>query len=204
MELAHEARSVPGLTSQLDFSILSAQSASSADDSLIDQPPVRRPGQLLLLALPLGPGRLVLERFEVAQLPLEFVVALEAILGERAVADGRQHGAAGLGGVGAVAEPATWGDRVDLGIHVAQGLAAAPELQLAHPRRVERQTSTGPPDQLAMGRRTPPLAVVADGLDALEVAAQKGVDEGRLAQARRAEQRNRTASREEGFKAREA
>src|SRR5262249_6659556 len=144
VRLAHEARSVPGLMSQLDSFFFSAQSASSADDSLIDQPPVRRPGQLLLLAFPLGPGRLVLERFEIAQLPLELAVAREAILGERAVADGRQHGAAGLGGVGAVAESATRGDLVDLGEHVAQGLAGAPKLEFAHPRRVDQQTPAGP------------------------------------------------------------
>src|SRR3954454_24561898 len=105
--------------------------ASSAHGPLLGDPPVARPGQLLLRAFPLGPRRLVLERVEIAQLPLELVVAPEAILGERAVADGRQHGAAGLGGVGAVAEPATSGDLVDLGEHVAQGLAAAPKLEFA-------------------------------------------------------------------------
>ena len=70
-----------------------------------------------------------------------------------------------------------------------------PELQLAHPRRVEHEPALGQRHELAVRRRVPAAAVLADVLRREQLLADERVDERRLADARRAEQRCRPSRR---------
>src|SRR3954454_24198692 len=66
-----------------------------------------------------------------ARLPAELQVALPAALRQLARVEGGQHGAAGLGAVLAVVEPALLAQRLDLGEHPVERLADVGEADAA-------------------------------------------------------------------------
>src|SRR5918996_1652898 len=133
---------------------------------------------------------------EMPQLAQQLPVALEPFGGQPSVGDRGQDCAPGLPPVGAVAEPARRGQ---LG-HVREGLVDAvarlPEAQLAHAGRVEDEAAARQRDQLPVRRRVPALAVLTDVCDVLPLAPQEPVDERRLPDTGRAEQRARAVALE--------
>ena len=129
------------------------------------------------------------------QLALQLRVALPALPRQRAVGERLADRAAGLLIVGAVGEAAAPRDLLD----VAEGLleVGVPELQLAHPGRVEDDAAAGQQDQLAVGRRVPArLVVLAHLLRREQLLADERVDDRRLADAGRAEQHGRAVALE--------
>ena len=103
-------------------------------------------------------------------------------------------GAARLAGVLAVGELAGRGDGVDLGEGVVDGPLVPPELQLAHPWRVDDQTSPGQAHQLAMRRRMPAAGVCCPDLARpLQFATRQAIDDRALPHTGRPEQCRRPA-----------
>src|SRR5262245_8673167 len=150
---------------------------------LVHRLPPRPLLRLELMALP---------HLEVAQLPLELEVALEPLGGETAVGLGRADRAARLARVGAVREAARGGER----LHVLEGTLEAslrrPQLDLPQPRRVDDEPALGQHDELAVrGRVAAAVVVRADARRGKALLAEEPVDERRLADARRAEERHR-------------
>ena len=104
--------------------------------------------------------------------------------------------------MGAVAEPAAPGDRLDLGGDFGERRGhprlGVPQRQLAHPRRVEDQRPGRQQDQLAMGGGVPAVRVsLADVLGGHPLGAGQRIDQGGLADARRAQQHRGPAGRQE-------
>src|SRR5690242_7031658 len=91
------------------------------------------------------------------ELALELAPAADAVEGECSVVDGREHCAAGLAGVCAVAEAAVGGQRLD--VLERRGHVPVPELQLAEPGCVDGERAAGQVHELAVRRRVPPGAV---------------------------------------------
>ena len=98
---------------------------------------------------------------ELVQLALERPVALPAVARERAVGEGGPHGAARLGLVPAVGEPAVRGELGDVVERVVETVVADPEMHLAHAGVVDEEPAAGEEDELAPRRRVPPGAVRA-------------------------------------------
>ena len=147
----------------------------------------------------LGPGPRVALARRPCQLALELPVAGEPVLVEPAVGERRADRAAGLALVAAVAEAAR---RRDVGDVVEGGLDAlvgAEDLERPDPGRVDEQRSAGQLEQLAMGRRVAAARVRSADLGRrLAVLAEQRVDERRLADAGRAEDRRRRAGPQVG------
>ena len=99
------------------------------------------------------------------------------------------HRAPRLAVVSAVPEPAPRGQRPDVVERVVERVRILPQLQLAHARRVDEQAPVGQENQLALRRRVPAAAVAAPHLRGpLSFVAQQVVDDGRLADAGRADE----------------
>src|SRR5919198_4466225 len=88
------------------------------------------------------------------QLALELPPRTQAVELERAVVDRREHGAARFPRVGAVAEAALGGERLDVGEGRAH--VALPELQLPQAGRVDYERAAGQADEFAVCRRVAP------------------------------------------------
>ena len=131
------------------------------------------------------------------ELGLELEVAVPAVGLERSVGKCGADGAARLGVVGAVGEPALVEQLRDVLERLVDAVVGDPELELADPGRVDDERARRQLDQLAAGRRVASLAVLADLLGREQLLARERVDERRLADARRAEQHGRRAGLEE-------
>src|SRR6185437_9714925 len=101
----------------------------------------------------------VLSDRERAQLALELAVALEPLARQPAVGERRSDRTARLALVAAVREAAARGQLGDVGERLVERLLAGPELELAHPRRVEQDRAARERDELAVGRRVAAAAV---------------------------------------------
>ena len=109
---------------------------------------------------------------------------------QRPVGQRGPDGAARLAVVAAIAEPARRGDVGDVVEGGLDALLGAEHLERPDAWRVDQQRAAGQLEQLAMGRRVPAARVgVADLGRRLAVLAEQGVDQRRLADARRAEDR---------------
>ena len=107
---------------------------------------------------------------------------------QRAIGEGGPHGAARLGLVAAVGEPAPARELGDVGERGVHAVGRARDAERADPGGVDEQRAAGHPDELAVGGRVAAAGVVlADGAGPLPLGAQQGVDERGLADARRAE-----------------
>src|ERR671923_995259 len=137
-----------------------------------------------------GPRPPVLLQFERTELALQLLVAAVAIRIERAVRERALDGAAGLALVAAVAEATMLEERFDVAERRAEPFFGIPELELPHARRVEHEPTTRERDQLARRRRVPPAPVTPQVAGRERLLAEQLVDERRLADARRAEQRS--------------
>jgi len=130
---------------------------------------------------------MVAPNLERALLPLELDVTLPSVRGERTVAQCRADGAARLGPVRAVGEPAAKRDLLDIAECLVE--VRIPELQLADARRVEHDSARRQYDELATRGRVAAAMVVLAHLPCLEqLLADEGIDERRLADARRADE----------------
>ena len=88
------------------------------------------------------------------------------------------------------------GERLEIlegGLHARVGI---PELELAHARCIEHEPALGKRHELAVRRRVPAAAVLADLAHGEQLRADERVHERRLADARRAEQRRRPSRRD--------
>src|SRR5436305_5989606 len=150
--------------------------------------PLRLVEHLVTLLL-LQARHLVLPNVELPQLALELAEALQTLRRQRTAHGRGLDGAAGLPLMLAVAEAALLPQLFDLREGRFNTLIPFPELDLAQTRRVDEQAAAGGPEQLAV-RGGVPAAVVplAHLARALGVAAEETVDEGRLADARGAEE----------------
>ena len=115
-------------------------------------------------------------------------------VGEVAVLDRGHDRAAGLAVVGAVREPADRGQRLDVGERPLETGLGLPRGELAHARGVEDEAAGRQQVQLAAGRRVPaPGVVLPDVLHGRPGVAGERVEERRLADARRPDERDRRA-----------
>src|SRR3954454_12649759 len=164
--------------------------------------PIRVPLRLVdhLVALLLLHARhFILPNVELPQLALELAEALQTLRRQRATHGRGLDGAAGLPLMLAVAEAALLPQLFDLREGRLDPLVPFPELDLAQARRIDEQAAAGGQEQLAV-RGGVPAAVVplAHLARALGVAAEKTVDERRLADARGAEEAHGPARHEVG------
>ncbi len=122
--------------------------------------------------------------------PLEFLETLPAVLAERALGKRREHRATGFGGMAAIVEAALRGQGGDVGKRVADGLRRRiPELQLAHPWRVDDEGAARGHKEFPAGRGVPALVHgITEGGGGLLGGPEQPVDEGGFADARRTEQ----------------
>ena len=96
----------------------------------------------------------------------------------------------------AVREAAPRGERLDVRERLAEPVRRLPELELAHPRRVEHETAAGQEDELAVRRRVPAATVAPDVRGHEQLLAGEAVHERRLPDAGRPEQRGGAAAAE--------
>src|SRR6478736_767634 len=131
--------------------------------------------------------------------PLHAQVGLPAVGRERAVGQRGQDTAAGLDGVRAVAEFAVRRDRGDVTECRIDARAGVPRRDLAHAGGVDHDHAGGRDEEFPLRRGVPALVVrLAHLLRELDAFADEAVDEGGLADAGRAEQRNRAAGQQVG------
>src|SRR5207244_9448645 len=130
------------------------------------------------------------------QLALELAPAVEPLARQLAGLHRREHGAARLVHVRAVAEAAIGCELLDVGKgRVQRGSADVPQLKLAEAGRVDYEPAAGQDEQLAVRRGMAALVVVLARLARdHHLLAEPEVDERRLADARRAEQHGRGAA----------
>src|SRR6186997_569491 len=97
----------------------------------------------------------------------------------------------------AVAEAAGGSQRFDVVEGLAQAIAGVPELQLAHPRRVDDQPASGEWNQLTVRGRMTPLRVRGPDITRpSRLAAHQAIDDRRLADARGTDERTGHALRQ--------
>ena len=117
-------------------------------------------------------------------------VAAEAGGAQASRLDRAPHRAPGFEIVAAVPESALRGQRLNVVERVVERIRVVPQPELAHSRRVDDQTAVRQENQLALGRRVPAASVPAPyRRGPLPFAAQQAVDDGRLPDAGRADQR---------------
>ena len=141
--------------------------------------------RLLVRHLPPGPleARPLLSRLrpcapvllarEPLELALQLAPALVALEVERPVRERRAHRAARLLRVRAVGEAALRRERLDVSERGLEAGVRVPELQLAHARRVEHEPAVGQRHELAVRRRVPAAAVLADLLRREQLLAER-------------------------------
>jgi hypothetical protein len=88
-------------------------------------------------------------------------VAREPLDRQLAVRDGREHGAAGLALVRAVAKLALLRKRGDVGEARLDSTSVVEQAEFAHSGRVDQYAAFGQDDELARARRVPAALVVA-------------------------------------------
>src|SRR3954469_11751779 len=140
----------------------------------------------------------VLAYLERSELSLELQVALEALLPQSAGLDRSPHCTAGLMQMAAIGEPALGGVGDHVGEACVEDAFNGPELQLAHPRRVEEQGTSGEGHELPVRRRVAPPALLARRRGREDVTAHQTVDQGRLAHSGGSEQRDGLSSAQVG------
>src|SRR4051812_6327737 len=146
----------------------------------------------LVLLLFLETGQLVLADVDLPQLALELAVALQALRRQLAAPGRGLDRAAGLPLVPAVGEAAALGQLLDLGEGRLDPLVPLPELDLPHSGGIDEQPAGGGAEELAVGGGVPAAVVpLADLACTLDLAPEQAVDQGRLADARGAEQPDR-------------
>jgi hypothetical protein len=134
-----------------------------------------------------------------SRLALELSVGLEPAGLEPAVLHGGEDGAPRLARVPAVAETAVAGERLDVLEGRRDTLAGPAHVDRPESGRVDEEPAAREPEQLAVRRRVATTGVAgANVADRLAGLAEEGVEEGRLADARRAEQDRRPTRQEMG------
>ena len=129
---------------------------------------------------------------DMGELALELPMTREALRRQPAIVERRAHGATGFALVATVAEPAIGRDRRDVVERDVDAVVRADDLQRPDAGRVDQQRPAGQLEQLAMGRRmAAALVALADLAGGLALLAEERVDERRLADARRSEDRGR-------------
>src|SRR5207253_10052216 len=131
----------------------------------------------------------LLQTRERRELVLQFQIALEPFRRDLSLRNRGLHRAARLDAMLAVGEVASGSERVDFVERFAHALAGIPQLQLAHARRIDHQSSIRQHHELTMRRRVTPARIGgAYFARLLNVRADEAIDDGALADAGRTEQ----------------
>ena len=137
-------------------------------------------------------GDAVLLALLVSELALQLLEALPAACVEIAGLQRLAHRAARLVGVAAVAEAAGAGERLNVLECGREALVGVDQAEFPHAGRVQHQRPGRQPDQLAVAGGVAPVRILlADRGGRHPLVAGQRVDEGRLADARRAHQHRR-------------
>jgi hypothetical protein len=124
----------------------------------------------------------------VGGLPPQLQVAAQVLLGQLAALDRSPDGTPGLAAVAAVAEPTTRCERPDVSEGFRQAGTDREQSEFAHARHVDEQPTTFQHEQLPSCRRVTAFAGMTDSARCQVRIPGEAVDEGGLADARRAEQ----------------
>ena len=133
--------------------------------------------ELLSSPDPLGSDAVVLSRPHEFVLTLQAVIAVESIGSQIAAVDGRRYAAARLSGMPAVAKTAVGSPLLDVSKRVAEAVIGVPELQLAHPWRVEQHAAGWQAKELPCRRAVSTAIIGADGQRILHARPDQRVDE---------------------------
>src|SRR6185436_8892278 len=138
----------------------------------------------------------VLLELERTQLSSKLHIAVEALCLERPVRDRSPYGAIRLMQMRAVGEATTARDLDDLRKRRVEHGLVRPERELAHPGGIEEERPSRKWDELAVRRRVPAAPVLARLRGREQLLLREAVDQGRLADPRRAEERDGSAAAE--------